>query len=413
VLRPPVTSQRRRRAWRPAAIAILAIVLAGFVPQAHAVEAPDDGLATGPWTASGIASGSATASVGAMEIVFNVDIPADFTFDIHSDGSADGTWEHGGSGTFTGTGEQGTVHGDLRYSGSGAVGGTNRELLLTGTSRTVGTVRAGGAGQTMAFPVDNTSPIPTLRMRVTAESCDEAYGEWAYTVEQAFEDEGFSATIGGHWLGFRESEAIKDHAEELFRLSTQTGSGAPPVSSESPLLATAANVIRRYNELADGLRAASLDEVFDILADSDAVVNTLRNLSDCEVELLGAANVETYLNGLTFVIQGLIAGGLDVFEVTSADWQLMVQVAARTGAIGAGAVDPAAAAQAEQALIDEGSAILAEHYLPERDTFEQTDDSVRVLATGAAMGWTYEVAGEPVNARATYRNAFGPAPEQP
>lgn len=397
----------------PPAIAILALVLAGSVPRAHAVEAPDGGLATGPWAASGTARGSATASDGGMEIVFNVDIPADFTFDIHSDGSADGTWEHGGSGTFTGTGEQGTVHGDLRYSGSGAVGGTNRELLLSGTSRTVGTVRAGGAGQGMAFPVDNTSPIPTLRMRVTAKSCDEAYGEWAYTVEQAFEDEGFSATIGGQWVGFRESEAIKENAEELFRLSTQTGSGAPPLSSESPLLATAANVIRRYNELADGLREVNLDEVFDILADSDAVINTLRNLSDCEVELLGEANVETYLNGLTFIIQGLIIGGLDVFEVTSADWQLMVQVAARTGAIGAGAVDPAAAARAEQALIDEGSAILEEHYLPERDTFEQTDDSVRVLATGAAMGWTYEVAGEPVNARATYRNAFGPAPDQP
>jgi len=387
----------------PAAVAIVAMVLAGSVLQAHAVEAPEGGLATGPWTASGTARGTATASEDGLEIVFNVDIPADFTFEIHSDGSADGTWEHGGSGTFTGTGAQGSVHGDLRYSGSGAIGGTNRELLLTGTSRTVGTVRAAGAGQSMVFPVDNTSPIPTLRMKVAAMSCDEAYGEWAYTVEQAFEDEGFSATIGGQWVGFRASDEFAEQASDLLELARSFGTGAPvdpaagaDVMAKSSLLSLAAAVIAMGNELADLLRnivpnKAAVDNIFDLLADAEQVINALRNLGDCDRELLGEGNVEHYLGALTGTVQNLVHATAGA-GVSTQEWQLLVQIAARTGAIGAGADNPAAAAAAEAELIGYADQLLQ---LYQATGFDETlePDLRRVLAMAIAMGWELPSAG--------------------
>ncbi|HUG48044.1 MAG TPA: hypothetical protein VMP67_06490 [Candidatus Limnocylindria bacterium] len=44
---------------------------------------------------------------------------------------------------------------------------------------------------------------------------------------------------------------------------------------------------------------------------------------------------------------------------------------------------------------------------------EQNEDTIRVLATGAAMNWTYTVAGEPFPARPSYEKNFGTAPADP
>jgi hypothetical protein len=88
-------------------------------------------------------------------------------------------------------------------------------------------------------------------------------------------------------------------------------------------------------------------------------------------------------------------------------WQIYVDLAARSGAIGAGAVDSEFAAATEQALIDEGSRILEEHYDDFTRVIATTPEATLVMSIGAAMGWTFQVGGEPIDARAAYPVVFG------
>ncbi|HUG48043.1 MAG TPA: hypothetical protein VMP67_06485 [Candidatus Limnocylindria bacterium] len=323
---------------------LLALIVATGPAGSRAAEPPDQGLAAGPWWAAGSARGSGTASEGPVDLLWTLRVPAQFEFDVSGSGGVRGTWEHQGEGVMhgEGAGVTGEVRGEFAYIGSGSVSGTNRRLVLTGSTKTTGMFNIEGQGHTQQYPVNNTSAIPTLYLNVAAVICDEAYGDWAYTIEVALAEQGFNTSVSGWWKGWRETEGVRNSAEELRRLATETGAGAPGIESESPLIELAANVIRRYNELADGLREATIEQVFSVMSDAENVLNMLRNLSECDEQLIGEDNVEKYINAMTFIIQGLVIGGQDL-DPESYEWQLMVQIAARSGAIGAGAIDPAAA----------------------------------------------------------------------
>lgn len=106
-----------------AVVAILAIVVAGSIPQARAVEVPDAGLATGPWIASGWGEGVAFISEGGLDLQMTVNIPAEWDFYVDVDGVVSGTWTHRGGAVIVGTTPDGQMRHDLNHSGSGSVGG--------------------------------------------------------------------------------------------------------------------------------------------------------------------------------------------------------------------------------------------------------------------------------------------------
>lgn len=400
-------STRRTRSSRRLASTVIALALAfsgasaalggtGLVPE-------PEGLEIGPWWAFGIASGVATASADGMTVTWEGEIPAEFEFAITDDGSATGTWEHSGTGiqriSGSSQGQQVDVIGDLAYSGGGAVTGDNKRLILNGQARTVGTVVVTSSVGSLSMSVDNPSTIPELYLVVRATTCDEAYGEWAYTVEAAFEDEGFSGSFDGFWLGWRETGDVKDHVQELLAAAAM---GAELPESPSELLYLVSALLSEYNAFVDTFPNWSVDQVFDLLERTEFLLNELRNLSECDKKLFGEDAVEEYVNGLTFVIQNLIATTAGFDDLPSDAWQHLAQVGARTGAFGAGSTNPELAGQTEQALIAAGERILAANVDPEDGLVFVNADTQRVMATGAAMGWQYQVGDHTYDARSAY-----------
>lgn len=405
-----------------AVVAILAIVVAESIPQARAVEVPDAGLATGPWLASGWADGVAFISEGGLDLQMTVNIPAEWDFYVDVDGVVRGTWTHQGEAVIVGTTPDGQMRGDMNHSGSGSVGGTNKELTLDGTSRTTGVMTFSSGGLT--FPVDNSYRIPSLRMAVESTFCDEAHGSWAYTVETALEEGGWTAEIGGFWRGIRNAEGFDEHAEEVRQLAVDRGADQSLVESQDYLLFIIAYVIQQANGITNAVFAADpeldipLDLLFDVIEDAEWALNTLRNLSDCDMELFGEDNVEQYINDMTLSIQGLISSGTYLDDTWPGQWQQLVQIAARTGAIGAGSALPASAVVVEQVLTDYGSAVLTAYYDPDArgpglGGIPENEDTHRVIATGAAMGWTFEVNGFDLDARQLWLLFYEEVPDGP
>jgi hypothetical protein len=364
-------------------------------------------LEIGPWTATGSAQGTSRASEQGITIVWTGRIPAQFEFVIDVSGTASGSWVHQGTAiqTVSGSveGQSFEATGTLGFTGGGNVGGNNSRLTLTGSTDTRGTVVADTPAGSISIPISGTETLPTLRLDVAAVSCDEAYGEWAYTLEQAFEGEGFTASFGGYWQAIRGSDEINDNIRALVEavfVHARSGDGGE-LASPSPLLRMSAAILQEYNAFIDEFPGWSLDRVLDIARRTEALLAGVRNLTECDKRLFGEDSVETFFNGLTFILQGLIIGS-PTDSYSSADFQHLVHVAVRNGALGPGAPNPERAASAEAALIRAGEAILAANVDPSDNLILVNGDTLRVMATGAAMGWKYKVGSDTYDARATY-----------
>jgi hypothetical protein len=364
--------------------------------------ATSGGLEPGPWWGAGSARGGGTAVQDGNDVTWTGRIPAQFQFavakeDPAGEGIAVGTWEHQGEARLTAIGPQGNFGIDITFTGAGPVGGSDTELILTGTSTTVG-----------PFGIGNTGPIPPQTVTIGAVTCNEAYGEWAYTVEQYFEDEGFNASFTGWWVGVREVEDVQGEVEDILDAFENSFDGTPnEFFTRSPMLGMSAVMLSEFNGFVDDYPDGwTSDRVLDMMARTEALLNAWRNLTECDKKLFGEDNVETFLNGLTIIVQGLIVGAAGV----GLDSETFVQLAhagARTGAYGPGAANPREAVRAEQALIDAGEAILEANVDPEDGEIFVNDDTTRVMATGAAMGWDYNVNGQSISARDTYESAMG------
>lgn len=409
-----VIRMRSGRAFRTTLFCgVFALVAASVTPATAQddVEAPPDPvggpLEIGPWTAAANASGQATASEGGMQLTWTGNIPAQFTFGVADDGRATGTWTHQGSAVFefSGTSEGQSIDAtaDVSMSGGGSVSGNNTQLTLEGTSTNTGTMTGTVAGRSMTMPINNTQPTSPMTVSVRSTVCDEAYGDWEYTVEAGFRGEGWAtASFSGHWLGYRDTAGVQEHLDDLLDQAAMGGDDMPDFSSSgTPLMAKTAELLWRYNDFVDDYPNWAIGDVINAMEWAELLINELRNLTECDLKMFGEDQVEIFTNGLTLMIQQLVMGILEVGDVDSTAWQTLAQVAARTGAIGAGSQYPEAAAAAEAALIEAGSKILTDN-LDEDGLVDVTDDTKRVMATGAAMGWEYDVGGTIYDARASF-----------
>ena len=368
-------------------------------------------LSLGDWNGWAWAGGSARTISGPMTFDWDGSIDAEFEFFV-GDGVVTGNWTLDGS---TDNHIEGTVQGQfvtidnaLTFGGGGSVSGSNKVLVLDGESRSVGTSVLASGGDSMSFPVDSTSTIPTLQAEVIHALCEEVHGQWVYSIEQVFEEQGFTTNLLGTWFAAKDRAAAE---EALQQLLGDIEAGRTPVGTRADAFDSIASLIAMSNNLVDTWPNWDLDSVLQILDGAERWLAFLRNLTECELRFFGAGNVEQFATGLTHSIQNLIIGfplKVDEPGVGKAFLHL-VHVATRTGAIGPGALNPALALQVEQALIEKGEAILTANVDPDDGFIVVNDETTAVMLGGALLGLTFNVPGPDGdiswNARKTYNAA--------
>ncbi len=372
------------------------------------------------------AYGDATATADGGTVDWSGAVLAGFRFTIDTAGLAAGEWVLAGTGTQTVSVPGVEAVGLLRYSGGGPIGGDESVLVATGSATTTGVV------QPMGLAIDNTSELPPLGINIEV-FCNEMWGTWDVTVGDAFEDAGFDTTMDGTLVGHVRFEGFSDEAlEELndhgfsmdilnrwsgdYSLVDRVEFDLVTVQAHFAALAAAGErLVATYPNWSGPDAYAVVDQIHVLL-------NVLRNLSDCARTALGEDTVEMWTDSLHGVLRRLISrlaglslfpgapprpqgitmpavpveappvGPADIGQATLA-FQQLVDFSLRSAVIGAGALDPADAAEAESALTTHGSQLLEA-----LDSIGGTDDDRRrVLLVGALMGWEFDVAGETVD----------------
>ena len=355
------------------------LVCEGGVSEVRADDADNDGLTAavdqanvsvaevlvpGDWSAHGIASGVATASSDGIDITWEGWIPALFEFTVVGDSdvaSAVGEWRHWGGALMRLGGAQlaADAFGNVTFSGTGSVGGFADELELDGVSNTTGSVTIEANGVNLSIPVATTSTISGLAVTVEIVRCNEAYGDWVYTVEQEFQDAGFETSFDGFWFAIRDPGLADRQTRSL--LSGIDATSDIAVASDS------SSIIRRLNALMlselDAVAVAVADDRTDSVIGSmgryETLVNRWRNASPCAGSVTGQTSEPTYESAATASTLAMVElarpGSTD-----SASFVNLAHIATRSGAVGFGAADEVAAATAERALIAIANAVLDE-----------------------------------------------------
>lgn len=400
------------------ALATSATITSAAGPQNQRPAAPPpgdvDSLTTGYWVGVGHASGTAEARPEPgvfLDVLLSID--ADFEFVAVSEdggpGEVAGTWGYYADffmfmeATQDGVRFEGTA--DLTGTGGGPMGGTTHLIELTGTDRSVGVVQGSAMGQSVTIPIDNTNPLPPMNVRIIGGTCNEVYGDWVYSLEQAIEAEAFRADFDGHWYAWRDPSR---DAPDLSVLRDAVAAGDPDelTFSGSPVFDEAADAIIEANEFFDAFPEWERNAMFDILERLEESLNDLRAFDDCDTEFFGEDDVRRFITTLTRAVQQIVEFGVTP-ETSVVDWQLLVHAAVRTGAIGAGSVDPVGAAAAEDALRSYAEQVLSDAVAAGQLGPDAPDDVTRTLGTAAMMGWTLDLPDGPSDARVLWIETFG------
>ncbi len=196
------------------------------------------GLTQGEWSANANASGVAAGSPGDISYVWTGGVDALFQISVPTEGVANGTWAHNGNSDVVINGNLGgepvTINAVYNFLGSeGTVTGTSRELQLLGTTQSIGSLDMTLAGQTHTAPINSTDALPVMDVNIVRATCQEAYGNWAWTVEQVFQGVRLSADLVGVFWGFQISPGLEEQIEGLSPPVRE--SGDLPESLQGPL----------------------------------------------------------------------------------------------------------------------------------------------------------------------------------
>jgi hypothetical protein len=335
-----------------------------------------------------------------MNYVWNGEVNAFFLISVPTEGVANGTWTHNGTSDVLITGSLGgenvTVDAEYDFFGSGGtVTGTPAELILLGNNRNIGSMEMTSSAGTHTAPISSTNALPQMTVDIIHANCDEAFGTWAWTIEQVFEGVRLSADLVGVFWGVRVAPGLQEQIQEL----------NPPVSQSEEIsedfqgpLHTRLNLYLAETEvLLATFPAWNMDEVMEALTKAERLQNELRNLSPCEERQLGEGAAAQYSSALTFLVQQLIGRIGEAENLSGKNLFQILEISARVGATGPGAPNPEAAASAETALHQAAEGILEANVEGEGGKLKANQDTIQVMLAGLIKRWTYSVGGQEIN----------------
>jgi hypothetical protein len=332
------------RPSRLLALAVAVLAVSTALPawaQTDPSEVSGNEMADGPWTGSFTAAGVETRSEGTVTATVTIEDSGTFSFTV-AGGATSGTWSSTGTNVWhTDPGQPARLTGTSNLTSSGSLAGGRTNLTGTGTTSQSGTLVIESSGQVITRPISSNTSL-TFSMTVTGASCEAAHG----VLSGSFISGTFTAINGASFDGDQtqaESGArIEGMVEFLDRYSSYRDRMA------------------WHDELRDAPEEFPRGEFMDLLAEAEAVLNELRNASNCLTMQVGSDVLERWDTAITRSVAEMITDAAR-YPLSSAMVRSLASAGLRTGAIGSGARNQAQAAATEEDLRSRVETIVNEH----------------------------------------------------
>ena len=347
----------------------------------------DDGdvaLDAGPWILTGEATGTVASTIEGISFDFFGRFPVTGLVDISGDGGANGDWHLDGDAILVVSGGPIAGTAEVDVTGDGLIGGDSKDLDLTGQLAISGSASVGS--QTVAI---SESFAGTMQWRTLSEVCNRAWGEWIFSGDLNMMGGAFVIEAEGTWTGQRDTEGTAEDAASTYDAIWGDASGQP--DSNLQLMRRSTELIRSYNNWVDSGPTWTVDAITALAEEAEQLIRSFDALSECQRTLFEPDVIEQYLNGLTHVVQNLLVGFNNLDGTQTDAFVHLTHLGARVGAFGAGARNPADAVLAEESMRRAAQYILDANADPVDGVPFIVEDTIRAVATAAAMGWSLNV----------------------
>lgn len=328
----------------------MAVLLALVAPATTgAIAQGEPRLEDGVWMSSFHIAGSLSGTRGGM--------PANLTgaFDgggivAVDDGLVGGSWTFTG-GTYVVVGN-GAMTWDLGHTAFGSFDGGADTIVMEGTDVPNGTLTTPNGSRPSSEP----GPVGPLDIEIEQATCTFASAEFAMPMEGLAEEEGWSQTnLDGHFTAFRARPELADGLDAAADPQAAADSLPQAVTDAIELHAEVA-VIR--GEAVDG--SLDFDHLADLLAEAERIQAELADPTGCARQLL-EGQVHAFMSMLTDAVASLITIALDEMSLDAAQLHRLASAGVRTGALGAGSLQPGRASALDVRLRLEAETILLDH----------------------------------------------------
>jgi hypothetical protein len=377
------------------------VILVATTPPLGLAQEDDPGLMllepelrNGTWFGTGIAEGTAELEHEGVELILDLVLHSNFYFDVFPDGTVEGEWDlvppSSGTMDMYGNGQYAATL-DATYSGTGAVTGDRRHLQASGTTSQVGVVTGVSSGSVQS---NSTDELPSeIVVEVTTAFCNEAYGQWEVSWEQALESVGWEPNFTGEWVAVRQTKEFESEIED---------------GQIERFLNEITDTIGRWGEMVVELQGrdwstrlsnAEWNGLIDLFEEFERLQNELRNLTPCDREVIGEDNLEAWDTALSTGMLAVIEGAALGSDLTGTDISDLVTLGLRAGVFGEGSPDLAIRSETGELLRREAETIVNDHYeLGEDETgrffdpvpgAHESEELYWAVDAGVQMGWTF------------------------
>ena len=383
-------------------------------------------LSEGNWAGTGLAWGTSTRDVHGVTFTFDGEFAAPVQLTVDGQ-TVDGLYDIDGVWSLDGRSPQAEMFGAYGGTGSGTISGDRRGLVLEGTSSSEGEmlVRSGTLERTVR--ADHPDRSDRLEVSVTASTCAEAYLDWDSDWNLQLDEVGWAPTYSGTFVLVLDVEELRA-AVATWLENTRSGidlDQLDPLTRPPGLpgvVIAVEGVLRSFVQWSKTSPMNPWQESAELVHDAEVVLNRLRNASPCDRYLVGESTVERFITLVTSVVArgveellfaqdryllergpGLAAGEIEPTGGFADDLMQLLNIAARNGVIGSGAVDQVQAARIEELLRRHAEKILTV-YVDIDGRIPNNPDTRGVFAIAALMGWELNVLGEIWDAEALIGN---------
>ena len=420
-------------------VGVLTALLAGIASLPAAAQAPESpALSSGPWAGIMSIEGNATGLIEGVEVDLRADLSGSFDLDVGNEFTENDPNQIGGVESYPIVGGGWSLAGtsyldipvpqadgkgfvDWNIAASGGFEGDASVPVHAGTVDSSGTFTVTVPQGTSSGPVGPHTQEMAFEVRLDSTTCNEAYGDFSISLAEIMQQQGLTTAFEGPWVAYRNSQEVIDAVDswrEEMRGITNDGAVAPGGEAVPEIVLLFGQLLAEFNAWVDEYQASVSGadnealwlRTTDLINDQAVFLARLRNLSECDAELIDPELLEKFdtliKTAMLTEIKVLVEErGLNADQLTTVSL-----LALNAGALGVTGPEPIAS-EAEEALRKATEEILLVNVVSGAedgtgiDGLDISEPEVpKALALAASMHWTFTVNGVTYAAAKVWEN---------